>query len=108
MKLLAPLVAQILLALAAQIPPPRPGSPNHHRAEAARVGRDRAGGRIYISETGEYEKANDGYISVLESGKLRRFADGLDDPHGIKWWRDRLFVSDNMGMIWRIDAQVGS
>jgi hypothetical protein len=62
------------------------------------------GGRIYISETGEYEKANDGYISVLENGKLRRFAEGLDDPHGIKWFRNQLFVSDNMGMIWRIDA----
>jgi hypothetical protein len=23
---------------------------------------------------------------------------------GIKWWRDHLFVSDNMGMVWRIDA----
>ncbi len=32
------------------------------------------GGKVYVSETGEYEKANDGYISVLEGGKLRRFA----------------------------------
>jgi hypothetical protein len=63
------------------------------------------GGKIYVSETGEYEKANDGYISVLEGGKLRRFAGGLDDPHGIKWYRDHLFVSDNMGIVWRIDAQ---
>ncbi len=62
-------------------------------------------GQVYVSETGEYEKANDGYISILEAGKLRRFASGLDDPHGIKWWRDHLFVSDNMGMVWRIDAQ---
>jgi sugar lactone lactonase YvrE len=63
------------------------------------------GGKVYVSETGEYEKANDGYISVLEGGKLRRFASGLDDPHGIKWYREHLFVSDNMGMVWRIDAQ---
>jgi hypothetical protein len=63
------------------------------------------GGRIYVSETGEYEKANDGYISVLEGDQLKPFATGLDDPHGIKWWKDHLFVSDNMGMIWRIDAQ---
>jgi len=62
-------------------------------------------GKIYVSETGEYEKANDGYISVLEGDSLRPFATGLDDPHGIKWWKDHLFVSDNMGMIWRIDAQ---
>jgi hypothetical protein len=63
------------------------------------------GGLVYVSETGEYEKANDGYISILESGKLRRFASGLDDPHGIKWYAGKLFVSDNMGIIWRIDAQ---
>lgn len=63
------------------------------------------GGKVYISETGEYEKANDGYISILEAGKLRRFAGGLDDPHGIKWYRDHLFVADNMGIVWRIDAQ---
>jgi gluconolactonase len=63
------------------------------------------GGKVYVSETGEYEKANDGYISVLEGGKLRRFATGLDDPHGIKWYQDHLFVSDNMGFVWRIDSQ---
>jgi sugar lactone lactonase YvrE len=63
------------------------------------------GGKVYVSETGEYEKANDGYISVLEAGKLRRFAGGLDDPHGIEWHRDHLYVSDNMGMVWRIDSR---
>ena len=63
------------------------------------------GGKVYVSETGEYEKANDGYISVLEGNKLRRFATGLDDPHGIKWFKDHLFVSDNMGFVWRIDTQ---
>ena len=63
------------------------------------------GGRVYVSETGEYEKANDGYISILEAGKLRRFAGGLDDPHGIKWYAGKLYVSDNIGMIWRIDEQ---
>ena len=70
--------------------------------ESVAVGPD---GKVYVSETGEYEKANDGYISVLEGGKPRRFASGLDDPHGIKWYRDHLFVSDNMGMVWRIDRE---
>jgi hypothetical protein len=62
-------------------------------------------GQVYVSETGEYEKANDGYISILQAGRTRRFAGGLDDPHGIKWWRGHLFVSDNMGLVWRIDAK---
>jgi gluconolactonase len=64
-----------------------------------------AGGTVYVSETGEYEKANDGYISILENGQLKRFATGLDDPHGIKWYRDHLFVADNMGIVWRIDSK---
>jgi len=64
-----------------------------------------AGGTVYVSETGEYEKANDGYISILESGQLKSFATGLDDPHGIKWYRDHLFVADNMGIVWRIDSK---
>jgi sugar lactone lactonase YvrE len=63
------------------------------------------GGTVYVSETGEYEKANDGYISILENGQLRRFATGLDDPHGIKWFREHLFVADNMGIVWRIDSK---
>ncbi len=62
-------------------------------------------GTVYVSETGEYEKANDGYISILENGQFRRFAGGLDDPHGIDWYRDHLFVADNMGIVWRIDAR---
>ncbi len=62
-------------------------------------------GIVYVSETGEYEKANDGYISILENGQLKRFATGLDDPHGIKWYRDHLFVADNMGIVWRIDSK---
>jgi DNA-binding beta-propeller fold protein YncE len=70
--------------------------------ESVAVGPDR---RVYVSETGEYEKPNDGYISVLEGDKTRPFATGLDDPHGIKWWRNHLFVSDNMGMVWRIDSK---
>lgn len=64
-----------------------------------------AGGTVYVSETGEYEKANDGYISLLQNGQLNRFASGLDDPHGIKWYRDHLFVADNMGIVWRIDSK---
>jgi gluconolactonase len=63
------------------------------------------GGKVYVSETGEYEKANDGYISILEGGRLRRFASGLDDPHGIKWFKDNLFVSDNMGIVWKVDVR---
>jgi hypothetical protein len=100
-KPLLPAIAAVglPLALAAQEPRIIEGL---KQPESVAIG---PGGRIYVSETGEYEKANDGYISVLEGDQLKPFATGLDDPHGIKWWKDHLFVSDNMGMIWRIDAR---
>jgi sugar lactone lactonase YvrE len=100
-KPLLPAIAAVglPLALAAQEPRIIEGL---KQPESIAIG---PGGRIYVSETGEYEKANDGYISVLEGDQLKPFATGLDDPHGIKWWKDHLFVSDNMGMIWRIDAK---
>src|SRR5215210_60930 len=98
-KLLAGLVTGMAAPLLGQEPQIIAGM---KQPESIAVGPD---GRVYVSETGEYEKANDGYISVLEAGKPRRFASGLDDPHGIKWYRDHLFVSDNMGMVWRIDSQ---
>jgi gluconolactonase len=100
-KMLLPGLAAVLAAapLVAQQPQIITGL---KQPESVAVG---PGGRVYVSETGEYEKANDGYISLLEGGKLRRFATGLDDPHGIKWYKDHLFVADNMGIVWRIDAQ---
>lgn len=98
----------VLLAAVIAVAPPAPSAAQEpqiitglKQPESIAIRR----GQIYVSETGEYEMANDGYISVLEGGKTRTFTTGLDDPHGIKWWRDHLFVADNMGMVWRIDGQ---
>jgi hypothetical protein len=98
----------VLLAALVAIAPPAPASAQEPRIitglkqpESIALRR----GQVYISETGEYEKPNDGYISVLEGDSTRTFATGLDDPHGIKWWGDHLFVADNMGMVWRINAK---
>jgi gluconolactonase len=104
---LSALVARLLLGLAVVLAAPLVAQEPQiitglKQPESIAIG---PGGKVYVSETGEYEKANDGYISILEGNKLRRFATGLDDPHGIKWYKDNLFVSDNMGMIWKIDSQ---
>lgn len=97
LTLLLALVLSGAMPLGAQEPRIIPGL---KQPESIAIG---PGQKVYVSETGEYEKANDGYISILESGQLKRFASGLDDPHGIKWYRDHLFVADNMGIVWRID-----
>jgi sugar lactone lactonase YvrE len=105
---LSALAAPLLVGLAVSVPAESLAAQQPQivtglkQPESIGVGPD---GRVYVSETGEYEKANDGYISVLEGGRTRPFATGLDDPHGIKWWRNYLFVSDNMGMVWRIDTK---
>lgn len=100
------LTGMLLVLFAAGAAAPLPGQQPEiitglKQPESVAIGPD---GKVYVSETGVYEQANDGYISVLEGGKLRHFADGLDDPHGIKWHQDHLFVSDNMGLVWRIDS----
>ncbi len=70
--------------------------------ESIAVGPD---GRIYVSEVGEYERYGDGAIGVVEGDKVQPFATGLNDPHGIDWWRDHLYVADNRGQVWRIDMK---
>jgi sugar lactone lactonase YvrE len=70
--------------------------------ESVGIGPD---GRVYVSETGVYEKFGDGMIMVIDGDRAKPFATGLNDPHGIKWWRDHLFVADNGGQVWRIDRK---
>jgi len=62
-------------------------------------------GRAFVSEMGERNKPGDGRILALDdSGKATPFATGLDDPRGIAWWNEFLFVAD-VDKVWRIDAQ---
>jgi sugar lactone lactonase YvrE len=50
------------------------------------------------------EEPGDGVIRVIENGKLRDFATGLDDPKGITFTGDHLITTDNK-RVWKIDAQ---
>lgn len=60
-------------------------------------------GRIYINEIGEFGKDGDGRVLVVDkAGKAVPFATGLDDPRGIVFWHQNLFVADKK-RVWRID-----
>lgn len=56
-------------------------------------------GRIFVSEIGGFGKDGDGQISVIENGVARVFAQGLDDPKGLKIIGDYLYVADKTKII---------
>jgi gluconolactonase len=51
-------------------------------------------GKIYVSEINEFGKDGDGQITVIENGKKRVFATGLDDPKGLAIIGKTLYVAD--------------
>ena len=61
-------------------------------------------GKLYVSDTGEVGKDGDGRIFVIESGKAKLFADGLDDPRGMVGFQNWLYVADKQ-QIRRLDRK---
>jgi glucose/arabinose dehydrogenase/sugar lactone lactonase YvrE len=81
---------------------PKPMITGLKNPESVAVGND---GRIYISEIGEFGKDGDGRIMVVgKDGKLAEFAKGLDDPKGIAFSTNLLYVNDNKRVM-RIDPK---
>ncbi len=60
-------------------------------------------GKIYVSEINEFGKDGDGQITVIENGKKRVFATGLDDPKGLAFIGKTLYVADKT-KIMKIDV----
>ncbi len=53
-------------------------------------------GRIFVSEIGEFGKAGDGVITLIDAqGKTSVYASGLDDPKGLAVIGSDLYVADN-------------
>jgi len=73
-------------------------------------------GKIYVSEIGEFGKGGDGKISVVgQDGTPSPFAEGMDDPKGIYFHGDTLFVADNKRVLkvnpdgkWEVFAAEGA
>ncbi|HVJ81071.1 MAG TPA: PQQ-dependent sugar dehydrogenase [Planctomycetia bacterium] len=65
-------------------------------------------GRIFVSEIGEFGKAGDGRILAIDAaGKATPFTTGLDDPKGLAFASDVLFVTD-VDKVIRIDEKGGA
>ena len=58
-----------------------------------------ADGRIFVSEINEFGKDGDGQITVIEDGKKRVFATGLDDPKGLALIGKTLYVADKTKIV---------
>lgn len=58
-------------------------------------------GKIYVSEIGEFGKDGDGQISVLSAkgSAPSVFAKGMDDPKGLYFHGDTLYVTDNKRVL---------
>jgi glucose/arabinose dehydrogenase len=61
-------------------------------------------GLLYVTEIGEFDTAGDGKVTVIEDGKARTFATGLDDPKGIVFYKDALYVTDRTKIV-KVDDQ---
>src|SRR5262245_14307773 len=73
------------------LPKPKPVVSGLKNPVSATVGLDN---RVYVTVAGEFDKAGDGAVVVLDKGKAKPFATGLDDPRGIVAFFDGLFVAD--------------
>jgi glucose/arabinose dehydrogenase len=65
-------------------------------------------GQLYVTEIGEFGKEGDGKITVIENGKAKTFAEGLDDPKGIVYFKTKdqkeaLYATDKNKIV-KIDA----
>ncbi len=56
-------------------------------------------GHIYVSEIGEFGKDGDGGIAIIEGGKVKPFATGMDDPKGLAYAKGVLYVADKTRIL---------
>lgn len=62
------------------------------------------GGGIYVTTLGEFDKDGDGAVMLVSNGSATPFVKGLDDPKGIAFAKNTLFVADKQ-RVWQIDRQ---
>src|SRR5262245_6977644 len=91
---LALLLLTTPVAPAAELP--KPLAEGLVNPESVAVG---PGGKLYVSIIGEFDKDGDGSIAVIENGKPKTFVGGLDDPKGIAFFQNWLYVADKTKVL---------
>lgn len=56
-------------------------------------------GKIYVSEIAGFGTDGDGKISVIEAGKRKVLATGMDDPKGLAYAKGALYVADKTRVL---------
>ena len=79
---------------------PKPAVEGLVNPESVAVG---PGGKLYVSVIGEFDKDGDGSIAVIDGGKAKTFVGGLDDPKGIAFFQNWLYVADKT-KVFRINV----
>ncbi len=104
-RILSPIILLLALAPLASAadakPLPKPLVTGLKNPESVAVG---FGGKIFVTEIGEFDKDGDGRVLVVENGKAVPFTTDLDDPKGMVFFQDALYVADKK-RIWKIDAK---
>jgi glucose/arabinose dehydrogenase len=96
-----PLVALVLAGAAAAAEPPAPLVTGLKGPVAVAVG---PGGKAYVAEAGEADKAGTGAVSVVQQGRAAPFCAGLEGPSGLAAFQNWLYVIERRGVL-RIDAR---
>jgi len=64
------------------------------------------GVKIVVSEIGEFGTDGDGRLTIVDGAKKTTLVEGLDDPKGLVFVGDQLFVADKT-KIWRVGPKGG-
>lgn len=58
------------------------------------------GGKLFVSEIGEFGKDGDGIISIVSAdGTVKPFATGMNDPKGMAFHEGKLYVADKTRIL---------
>ncbi len=98
--LLSAFVLSSLAAASVAADLPKPLVTGMKNPESVCLGKD---GAIFVTEIGEFGKDGDGQVTLVVGGETKAFAKGLNDPKGIIFFKDSLYLTDKTRVV-KVDA----